>query len=164
MTKYIGSATTKKVGNMFFLIMTVSEELQFPINNSYLKVVGKAKRNFPKRAQAQYWAKRMRSHFRTSSESNMKGWIKENPVGDYFALEKVYEHYKAMATAGVANGLPCLMLKEVLPECSKDCEYLADMLSEHFTVHVNRYGTGNGSHSGSISGCGVESILIKEKK
>lgn len=43
-------------------------------------------------------------------------------------------------------------------------EQLADELTEQFLVKVNRFGTGNGKHSGILPGCGVSSIHIRRRK
>lgn len=43
-------------------------------------------------------------------------------------------------------------------------EDLADELTENFVVHVNRFGTGNGKHSGILPDCGVSSIHIRRRK
>ena len=43
-------------------------------------------------------------------------------------------------------------------------EDLADQLTERFVVKVNRFGTGNGKHSGILPGCGVSPIHIRRRK
>jgi len=51
-----------------------------------------------------------------------------------------------------------------LPPCHKTREDIADDLTAAgFLVKVDRFGTGNASHSGILPGCGVYRIVISEQ-
>ena len=51
----------------------------------------------------------------------------------------------------------------LLPESHQMREAIADALCEDYYVKVERFGTGNGKHSGFLPGCGVRWIDVRAK-
>lgn len=74
----------------------------------------------------------------------------------FHTIEEYVQYY-------ILKDKPVILDWEILPESHASRERIADILSAVFRVMVYRFGTGNGSHSGAISGCGVQSIDVLER-